>query len=270
MSTDLERALPQEIHFNYEAIRQELSEQLEKYQGIAVTQETIREAKGDKARLNALRKSMSDWRIGVKKKWNAPLAAFEEKVKELDALIDGPVSAIDQQLKAFDEARKQARLERLKEVYSQYIGELIHVLPLEKVLPPKWGNAGTAEGAVIQEMAAAIVHVRSDLKRIEGMRLPCEIQVKRVYMEHLSLSEALEEKERYERRAAELEAIKAANQAAEPEAVRAAHQAPEPPPPERPAGERKTIRAVFYDTTPAFRAEMNALIKRHQIKVEAI
>lgn len=267
MQTDLEKELPQAIDFNYEAIKAELAEKLEKYKSLVVTEDGIKAAKADRASLNRLRDALDGKRKEVKKQCMSPYTAFEEKVKQLLSMIAEPADAIDRQLKAFEEAKKAEKLARLTEFYQMHVGDLIEILPMEKVLNPKWANTTMPEGSVTQEMADKIVKARNDLKVIEAMKLSCEIQVKEAYLRNLDMSEALAEKARFEERE---KALEAARQTAQKEKSSAPPSQPAGSPEIKPpAGPSKTIRAVFYDTTPAFRQEMNALIRAHNIKVEA-
>src|SRR5574344_298476 len=99
MTTDLEKSLPQKIDFNYEAIKAELSEKLERYNSLVVTEDSVSAAKKDKAALNKLKTALEDRRKEVKKDCLRPYEEFEQKIKELVGMIDAPVLAIDGQIK---------------------------------------------------------------------------------------------------------------------------------------------------------------------------
>lgn len=106
MSTDLTTALPKEIGFNFEELKAELAEKLDYYNNLVVTEDTIKEGKAEKAKLNKLREAVESKRKEIKKECMAPYTDFEAKVKELVAMIDAPVAAIDGQLKVFEEQRR--------------------------------------------------------------------------------------------------------------------------------------------------------------------
>lgn len=105
MSTDLNTALPKEIGFNFEELKAELSERLEYYNGLVVTETTIKEGKAERAKLSKLREAVEAKRKEVKRECMAPYTDFERKVKELVTIIDAPIAAIDGQIKAFDDLR---------------------------------------------------------------------------------------------------------------------------------------------------------------------
>ena len=66
IKTDL-NAIPQAIDFNFEEMKAELTEKLTAYNALVVTEDSIRDAKADKAKLNKLRTAVEDKRKEVKK-----------------------------------------------------------------------------------------------------------------------------------------------------------------------------------------------------------
>ena len=48
----------QNIEFNFDELKSELSKSLEKYQGLTYTEETLKEGKTDKANLNKLKEAI--------------------------------------------------------------------------------------------------------------------------------------------------------------------------------------------------------------------
>ncbi len=54
------------MNTNYEELKSELSEQLQKYKNIVVTEDSIKEFKADKANLNRLKTALEDKRKEVK------------------------------------------------------------------------------------------------------------------------------------------------------------------------------------------------------------
>ena len=98
MGNSLE-TLPKTIDFNFEELKGQLAESLALYTGLVVTEDGIKGAKEDRAKLNKLREAMENKRKEVKRECMAPYTDFEAKVKELVGLIDQPIAAIDAQLK---------------------------------------------------------------------------------------------------------------------------------------------------------------------------
>ena len=98
--------LPQSIA-NLEELKAELQPKLEKYNNLVVTADSIKEAKADKAILNKLRSTIDDQRKAIKKQYLEPYNVLETQCKEVIALIDAPIQAIDKQIKVFDEIEEK-------------------------------------------------------------------------------------------------------------------------------------------------------------------
>ena len=68
-----EYQLPEKILFNYEELKQELTEKVAHYETLVYTDDQIKEAKADRANLNRLKKALNDERIRREK--NLPYTA---------------------------------------------------------------------------------------------------------------------------------------------------------------------------------------------------
>jgi len=285
MTTDLEKSLPKKIDFNYEAIKSELSEKLERYNSLVVTEDSVSAAKKDKAALNKLKTALEDRRKEVKKDCLRPYEEFEQKIKELVGMIDAPVVAIDGQIKAFDEIKKAEKRADIQGFYADSIGDLTPILPFDKVFDPRWLNATYKIEDAQKEITDRIQKTRNDIGIIKAMNLSGEQQVLDVYLRTLDMSAALAEKTRLEGQQKRMEEYEAARQKAAQEApqepktvvqavspVQERTQAPyiasddTPEPPEKP----KTIKVIFYDTSEAFRHDMRALTKKYGVKYGGI
>ncbi|MFA5659049.1 MAG: DUF1351 domain-containing protein [Oscillospiraceae bacterium] len=270
VKTDLEKSLPSAIDFNYEEMKKELSEKLTHYNNLVVTEDSIKAAKDDKALLNKLSKAINDKKIEVKKQCLAPFEDFEKKCKELISMIDSPVKAIDTQIKAFDEIKQNEKFAELERFFNENIGELVEVISVEKVLNPKWRNAGEKVESLKAEMLEKIDKASNDLKIITAFKSEFETVIKDTYLSSFDMSAALAEKNRLEERKAKLEEIKR-----QQEKQKAQEQPPEPKPVQTPI---QTVTPVVADasnvfdvtvtllaTTSEFRAEMKALCDKHNI-----
>lgn len=214
-----------EIRWNNEELKAEIAEKMQEYKSIAFTEETIKEAKADRAKLNKLRTAFEDERKRIKKLCMAPYDEFEKQVKELIALIDEPIRLIDGQIKEVEEQRRIEKKGKILEFYEENIGTLKGVLPFEKIFRSEYLNATKSMKSITEEMQALIDRVNADLDTIEGFGSKYELQIKDAYLKTLDLSAAMQEKarlEEVERRLAERkqeeqrkEAERAAREAAE-------------------------------------------------------
>jgi len=112
-----ENDIAQKIEFNFDEMKFEIEQSIEKYKNLVITEDTIKEGKADRAKLNKFKEAIEEKRKEIKRKWLEPYNDFEAKVKELVALIDEPLLQIDTVLKDFEEQRK---CEKLKELHAYF------------------------------------------------------------------------------------------------------------------------------------------------------
>ncbi len=194
----IEQVIPPQISFNFEEIKSELAGKLQVYQNMVVTESGIKEAKADRANLNKFKAALADSRKAVKAQWNQPLSDFEGKMKELERMVDEPIGAIDRQVKAYDEAKKQDKRQQIERFFEGAVGDLEEVLPLSKIWNDRWLNATYPMKDIEKEIVERIRKTHSDIGIIVAMQLPCCDQMLSTYLETLDMSRAMEEKHKYE------------------------------------------------------------------------
>ena len=194
----IEQVIPPQISFNFEEIKSELAGKLQVYQSMVVTESGIKEAKADRANLNKFKAALADSRKAVKAQWNQPLSDFEGKMKELERMVDEPIGAIDRQVKAYDEAKKQDKRQQIELFFEGAVGDLEEVLPLSKIWNDRWLNATYPMKDIEKEIVERIRKTHSDIGIIVAMQLPCCDQMLSTYLETLDMSRAMEEKHKYE------------------------------------------------------------------------
>lgn len=237
MSTDLE-TLPKTIDFNFEQLKEQLSASLELYTGMVVTEDSIKAAKEDRARLNKLREALESKRKEVKKQCMAPCTDFEAKVKELVYLVDQPIGAIDGQLLEFEERRRAEKRAAILAVYEESVGELRELLPFERVWQDGWYNKYATMKKIKDEIEAAVKKASSDLEVLSTVESEFAQAVKIKYLERLDLNEALAERARLQERARKLREYEDQRKRAAEEQERLALPAAQEPTQE-PAGPEK-------------------------------
>lgn len=95
-----------------------------KYKGLVYTDDDITNARTDRAELNAIKNSISDSRIQVKKFVMAPYDQFEAEVAEVTNLIIEAVKPIDEAIKTHDENQKADKKKQLVAYFDSIIGNL--------------------------------------------------------------------------------------------------------------------------------------------------
>lgn len=203
MGNSLE-TLPKTIDFNFEDLKTELDRSLSYYNGLVVTEDDIKSAKEDRAKLNKLREALENKRKEVKKECMAPYTDFENKVKELVGLIDKPILAIDTQLKDYEDKRRAAKRADILAIYEDTVGELRALLPFDKLWRDEWYNTGVSMKKIREAIVAAEDKTASDLEVLSTVESEFAEPVKLKYLEALDLNAALSERARLQQQAARL------------------------------------------------------------------
>lgn len=158
--------IPQAIE-NIQLLKQELADRLDYYKSLIVTEDGIKDAKADKAALNKLKAAIDVQRKEVKRQTMALYEPLEKECKELLAMIDEPIAAIDGQLRAFDEKKKAEKFAALVEFFEQI--NTLDFVKLEHVLNPKWGNVTIKLDALKDKMSGEIQRIVDDYAEIKKL-----------------------------------------------------------------------------------------------------
>ncbi|MCD7740519.1 MAG: DUF1351 domain-containing protein [Candidatus Gastranaerophilales bacterium] len=190
----------QAIEFNFEELKSELERRLEKYNNLVYSEESIKDAKDDRAGLNKFKEAIETRRKEIKNLCLKPYNDFEKKVKELTNLIDSPISAIDAQIRNFENQRIESKKSEIIDFYKSVIENYSDIIPLEKIFNSKWLNATYKINAIQKEIVETIGAIKGNLKIISDFKLEndLELQVKNKYLETLDFSLAMAEKTRLE------------------------------------------------------------------------
>ena len=163
------------ITTNLEALKSELTEIAGRYKGVLVTEDTVPLAKKDLAELRKLRTEIEDRRKAVKKQWNEPYTAFENEVKAALSIIDEPIGAIDKQIKDFETADREAKKEKIREIYNGNVSdEYKPYLPFEVVFNEKWLNKSVKAQEIISDLSTKITQVKIDIDAIKALNSEVE------------------------------------------------------------------------------------------------
>ncbi len=197
VTTDLAKAIPSEISFNFEELKLTLTERLDHYNHLVITEDGIKEGRADRAKLNKLKTAIETRRKEIKNACMAPYNAFEIQVKEITALIDKPIAAIDNQLFAYEEKRKEEKKAEIKAVWDEFLADnkVPAGITLTAIGDPKWLNATVSIETIRKTMAARFEQIANDLTVIAG--LPAfNFEAQETYLDTLDLGRAVREAQR--------------------------------------------------------------------------
>ena len=113
----------QPVVWNFEELHTALEMTLADYKDRVYDETMIAEAKSDTAKLNKLKKALSDERVSRKKDFMKPFETFEEQVKELCGMIDEATSGIKAQLDAYEQKRIEEKRTAIREMFSEIASE---------------------------------------------------------------------------------------------------------------------------------------------------
>lgn len=188
-----ELAIPARVEWNYEELKAELTKATADYKGLVYTAETIGDAKKDKAKLNALKKALNDARIRKEREYMEPFTVFKAQVGELVKLIDEPLAAIDGQVKAYEEQRRQEKAAAIKALISGK--NFPDGYNLRPVMNPRWLNATYKESQISAELDAALERIKADTATLNSLP-EFSFEAVEVYKQTLDVSAALNEARR--------------------------------------------------------------------------
>ncbi len=135
--------VPATVTADWDAITANVRRMVAPYEGVTADEAALmdlKEAKACCADLRRISRELNDGRKAVKRKYNEPLAAFEAKVKEIDALIQQPLAVVDEAVKIAERRERDERRARLEQAYEDFAPALAPVVPFERVLEPQWLN----------------------------------------------------------------------------------------------------------------------------------
>lgn len=196
MELKIEKYDLQPIKFNFEELKGKLTESLEKYQGLVVTEDNLSDSTKTRTELNKLKTSIEDERKRIKKEWNEPYVAFETQIKELVGLVDKPIQCLDTQIKAFEEERKEAKRKEIQEFFDE--NNTNELIKLDMFFDDKWLNKSEKIEKIKETILATIGRIETSLNVIKSQDTKYTTNMIDVYLKTLDLASAMKEKERLE------------------------------------------------------------------------
>lgn len=191
-----EYQLPEQILFNYEELKAELTEKVQHYETLVYTDDQIKEAKADRATLNKLKKALSDERIRREREYMQPFNEFKSRINEIISIIDKPVAVIDKQIKEYEDTKKQEKLEEIKKLWSEM--EAPDGMTLDKVFNDRMLNSSFNMKHVKQCFIDAIDRFNRDMAVLVNL-LEYSFEAQQEYISSLDLSKAMNEANRLSR-----------------------------------------------------------------------
>lgn len=182
-----------EIKWNNEELKAEIAEKVKDYKNLVYTDNQIKEAKSDRAKLNKLVKALEDKRKEVKKECLQPYEKFESQIKEVIAIVNEPIALIDGQVKEYEEQKKKEKQEQIEKLFEEK--NIFDWLKLEKIFDTKWLNATSSISKIESEIDEKVAKIDAEISTLQSLK-EFSFEAIETYKNCLDLSLAIAEGQR--------------------------------------------------------------------------
>lgn len=189
---------PEQGIANYEPLKAAAQELAAVYGSQLVSPDAIKDAKSDMAMLRKMANTASDMRIKIEREHAAKIATVTKQLKEVAGIFTDAAAKIDSQVKEYDEQRKAARMEEIRQIYAEEIGDMADIIPFDKLYRADWLNKTTTDKTIRGDIQTAVINAQTGIEQIKGLGSPHENAILSAFLERLSLADALAAKKRLE------------------------------------------------------------------------
>ena len=175
VTTDLSVVRDLKITANFDELKAALTEKVESYRTMLVTPENTAAAKSDLANLRRVQRDIDTVRLAWKREYMAPWDEFEAKCKELKAVLDSGISNLDTQVKAFEEAEVNAKLDELRQFFEETVLPATRpYADFDKIAAkyPRWKNKTYDMTAAKNDIQITLAEIDRGLSALRGMEEP--------------------------------------------------------------------------------------------------
>lgn len=178
------------IEWNYEELKKEVAQYVSDFQNLVITEETEKDGKEYRARLNKLRDNIETVRKEMKEKVNEPFKVFEEQIKSVEKPIDEAIDNLDKQLNELSNLKKERKKEDIKKIWHSMMN-VPNYLTLDRIWNEKWLNATYSMKQITKDMMEALSKCRKDVDAIK--KLPeYSYEAMEYYMDTLDVTTAIQ------------------------------------------------------------------------------
>ena len=188
----------QKIDWNFEELKTEISAVAQEYETSVYTDDTIGDAKADRAKLNKFKDALTGKRTEIRKKLLEPDEQFGKEVQELTGMIQKAASNIDDQIKGYEERLREEKTAKVREFYEDNIHDIGKYLPFERVMQPRYALASTTMKSIKEEILALIQKVDEGLAVLNEVDSPYAGDMKKVFLETYDIGAAMAKRNQLE------------------------------------------------------------------------
>ncbi len=135
----------QKIEWNFDELKAEVMAASQEYAVSVYTDDTIKAAKADRAKLNKFVDALKGKRTEIRKKLLEPDELFGAQVNELVGIVQTAIDNIDGQIKDYERRQRAEKTAKVREFYEASIHDIGEYLPFDRVMKPEYANASTKQ-----------------------------------------------------------------------------------------------------------------------------
>lgn len=188
----------QKIDWNFEELKQEITLAAQEYAMSVYTDETIRDAKTDRAKLNKFMDALKSKRTEIRKKLLEPDELFGAQVNELIGIVQTAAKNIDDQVKNYEKRQRDEKTAKVREFYEDNIGDLAPYLPFERVFRPEYANQSTTMKSIREGILGMIQRVSEGLAILNEVESKFAGDMKEEFLRSYDIGAAMQLRNRLE------------------------------------------------------------------------
>lgn len=188
----------QKIDWNFEELKAEVAAAADSYVVSVYTDDTIKQAKADRAKLNKFVDALKNKRTEIRKKLLEPDEQFGKEVQEVIGIVQKAVDNIDSQVKDYERRQREEKTEKIREFYEDNIHDIRDCLPFERVMKPEYALASTTMKSVKADILNMIQKVDEGLAILNDVDSKFSGDMKEVFLQTYDIGAAMAERNRLE------------------------------------------------------------------------
>ena len=188
----------QKIDWNFEDLKTEITAASQEYETSVYTDDTIKIAKADRAKLNKFVDALNGKRTEIRKALLKPDEQFGLEIKELTGIVQKAIDNIDTQVKGYEERQREEKTAKVREFYEENIHDLSSILSFDRVFKPEYANASTTMKSIKEDILALIQKVDEGLAIINEVDSKFAGDMKEVFLRTYDIGAAMAERNRLE------------------------------------------------------------------------
>ena len=188
----------QKIEWNFDELKAEITAAAQDYEVSVYTDDTIKQAKTDRAKLNKFVDALNAKRTEIRKQLLRPDEQFGREIKELAGIVQKAIDNIDSQVKDYERRQREEKTAKVRDFYDANIHDIGEYLPFEQVMKPEYANASKSMKSIKEEILELIQKVDEGLAILSEVDSPYAGDMKEVFLKTYDIGAAMAERNRLE------------------------------------------------------------------------